>query len=61
MPPFLQLVSYTIPLRYYLVIIRALLIKGVGFPYLQSQALALAVFAILIMGAAAARFRKRLD
>ena len=30
MPPVLQWVSYSVPLRYYLVIIRALLIKGVG-------------------------------
>jgi ABC-2 type transport system permease protein len=61
MPRLLQLVSYLIPLRYYLVIVRALLIKGVGAAALESQILALAVFAILIMGAAAARFRKRLD
>jgi len=61
MPRFLQLVSYVIPLRYYLVIIRSLLVKGVGAAALESQILALAVFAIVIMGAAAARFRKRLD
>ena len=30
MPPILQAVSYVIPLRYYLVIIRSLLIKGVN-------------------------------
>ena len=61
MPRLLQLVSYLIPLRYYLVIMRSLLIKGVGAAALEPQILALAVFAILIMGAAAARFRKRLD
>ncbi len=61
MPQFLQAVSYLIPLRYYLVIIRSLLVKGVGFSALETQTAALAVFAILIMGAAAARFRKRLD
>jgi ABC-2 type transport system permease protein len=61
MPGFLQLVSYLIPLRYYLVIIRSLLIKGVGVSSLESQIAALTLFAVLIMGAAAARFRKRLD
>ena len=30
MPKFLQIISYAVPLRYYLVIIRALLLKGVG-------------------------------
>jgi ABC-2 type transport system permease protein len=61
MPKLLQLVSYLIPLRYYLVIVRALLVKGVGLASLESETLALALFALLIMGAAAARFRKRLD
>jgi ABC-2 type transport system permease protein len=43
------------------VIIRSLLIKGVGASALQDQIVALSVFAVVIMGAAAARFRKRLD
>ncbi len=61
MPQFLQWVSYVIPLRYYLIIIRALLIKGVGAGPIWSEILALAVFGIAIMGAASVRFRKRLD
>ena len=61
MPKALQIVSYAIPLRYYLVIIRSLLLKGVGASALESQIIALAIFAVLITGAAAARFRKRLD
>ena len=61
MPQFLQWVSYIIPLRYYLIIIRALLIKGVGAGPIWSEILALAVFGIAIMSAASFRFRKRLD
>jgi ABC-2 type transport system permease protein len=61
MPKFLQIVSYIVPLRYYLVIIRALLLKGVGVGALQNEIIALTIFAIVIMGAASARFRKRLD
>jgi ABC-2 type transport system permease protein len=61
MPKLLQWISYIIPLRYYLIIIRALLIKGVGAGPIWSDILALAVFGIAIMGAAAIRFRKRLD
>jgi len=57
----LQLVSYIIPLRYFLVIIRTLLLKGVGAAAIQSEIIALAIFGVLIMGAAAVRFRKRLD
>ncbi len=61
MPKFLQIISYAVPLRYYLVIIRALLLKGVGAGALQNEIIALTLFAVLIMGAAALRFRKRLD
>ena len=61
MPKLLQIVSMAIPLRYYLVVIRALLLKGVGFAALQSEIISLAIFGILIMGAASLRFRKRLD
>jgi len=61
MPKFLQVISYLIPLRYYLVIIRALLLKGVGAAALENEIIALSVFAVVIMGAAALRFRKRLD
>jgi ABC-2 type transport system permease protein len=61
MPTVLRWISYVIPLRYYLVIIRALLLKGVGAAAIQNEIIALAVFGIAIMGAAAMRFRKRLD
>jgi ABC-2 type transport system permease protein len=61
MPQFLQWVSYAIPLRYYLIIIRSLLLKGVGVAAIQGQIVALVIFGIAIMGAAALRFRKRLD
>ncbi len=61
MPPFLQFVSLAIPLRYYLVVIRALMLKGVGFAAIQNEIYALFIFGVVIMGAAALRFRKRLD
>lgn len=61
MPKFLQIVSYAIPLRYYLVVIRSLMLKGAGFAAIQDEVIALILFGIVIMGAAALRFRKRLD
>jgi ABC-2 type transport system permease protein len=61
MPTFLQAVSYVMPLRYYLVAIRSLMLKGVGIDALQVQIMALAVFGLGIMTIAALRFRKRLD
>ena len=61
MPRFLQLVSYAIPLRYYLIVIRALLLKGVGAGAIQNEIIGLTLFGIGIMSFAALRFRKRLD
>ena len=50
-----------IPMRFFLSIIRVLMIKGVGLGSIQNELIALAVFGTLIMGAAAMRIRKRLD
>jgi ABC-2 type transport system permease protein len=61
MPEWLQFVSYLIPLRYYLTIIRSLLLKGVGIQALHMEILALVVFGFGLMALASLRFRKRLD
>jgi ABC-2 type transport system permease protein len=61
MPPVLQWISYLFPLRYYLVIIRALMLKGSELQFIWKDSLALLVFGIAIMSLAALRFRKSLD
>lgn len=61
MPLVLRLISYLIPLRYFLNIIRVLLLKGVGIEALKFDVIALFIFGVMIMGAASFRFRKRLD
>jgi ABC-2 type transport system permease protein len=61
MPQILQIVSYAIPLRYFLVVIRSLLLKGVGIDAIQGEVIALIIFGLVIMTLAALRFRKRLD
>lgn len=61
MPKLLQWISYLVPLRYYVIILRSLMLKGVGIGPILTQVTALTVFGILIMGAAASRFHKRLD
>ncbi len=61
MPRFLQLISYAIPMRYFLQIIRVLLLKGVGLASVRADVIAMVVFGIGIMGLAARRFRKSLD
>ena len=61
MPPLLQLASYLIPLRYFLICARGIVLKGVGVDALWPEIRALIIFGVVIMGAAALRFQKSLD
>ena len=61
MPAFLQAVSYLVPLRYFLIITRAVQIKGVGLAAVSNEVIALSIFGLVVMGVAVRRFRKRLD
>jgi ABC-2 type transport system permease protein len=61
MPDALQLISYLIPLRYMVSIMRGIIVKGVGLDVLGGQVAALLVFGMGIMVFAAKRFRKRLE
>lgn len=61
MPGFLQAISYVIPLRYMLVIIRGIILKGVGLRVLLPEVTALVIFGVAIMLLAATRFRKQLE
>jgi ABC-2 type transport system permease protein len=59
MPAAVQPVTYLIPLRYFLVILRSIFLKGVGLETLWPQALALAGWGIGILLLAIARSTKR--
>jgi ABC-2 type transport system permease protein len=61
MPRVLQWVSYAVPLRYMLVIVRGILLKGVGVEALYQEVIALVIFGVVIMILASTRFRKRLE
>ena len=61
LPAFLQVFSNLLPLTYFIYILRSILIKGVGLNMIIPQVAALAVFAIVLLGLAAMRFRKSLD
>jgi ABC-2 type transport system permease protein len=58
MPPFIQAVTYLVPARYFLSALRAIVIKGVGVAAFWDQALFLAGFAVLSVGASVALFRR---
>jgi ABC-2 type transport system permease protein len=60
MPRLIQYITYAIPLRYFLVIVRGIFLKGNGLAVLWPQVAILAAFGLAIMWLAAARFQKRL-
>jgi ABC-2 type transport system permease protein len=61
MPRLLQLVSALIPGRYFILILRGVLLKGNGWSALWSDFLALGLFAAAMIAVSTARFRRRLD
>lgn len=61
MPAVIQVVTYLIPLRYFLVIVRGIFLKGIGLDVLWPQVLALFAWGAVALAFAAARARKSLD
>ena len=61
MPKVLQWVSFLFPMRYFLVIIRSLMLKDIGVTALWPNVVALAFFGLAFMTMASLRVRKRLD
>jgi ABC-2 type transport system permease protein len=61
LPVALQFIGALLPTTYFIYIIRAVVIKGVGLDLIIPQTIALSVFAIALLGLAMRRFRKNLD
>ncbi|MEP6917508.1 MAG: ABC transporter permease [Acidobacteriota bacterium] len=59
MPRAIQLFTYLIPLRYFLVIVRGIFLKGIGLDLLWPQAAALAAWGVVVLSLAVSRSRKR--
>jgi ABC-2 type transport system permease protein len=61
MPQVVQWLTYLNPLRFFLVILRGIFLKGVGLDVLWHQYLALTILGIIVFSGAISRFKKRLD
>jgi ABC-2 type transport system permease protein len=59
--PLLQFISYAIPARYFLVIIRAVMLKGTGWAYLWPQVAALFAIGCFILLVSTKKFKMRLE
>ena len=61
MPRVIQYLTYLIPLRYFLEIVRGIFLKGNTFGTLLPQFLAMMAFGVVIMSFSILRFRKKLE
>ncbi|AMA75619.1 hypothetical protein AV541_05630 [Thermus parvatiensis] len=59
MPPFFQALSYLVPARYLIEVLRGVMLKGVEWEVLWPDLLALALFAVLVLFLASVRFRRQ--
>jgi ABC-2 type transport system permease protein len=60
MPVVLQALTYIVPARYFVEILKGLFLQGVGITVLWPQVLALVVYALLVLNLARKRFTKRI-
>ncbi|MCL5935703.1 MAG: ABC transporter permease, partial [Firmicutes bacterium] len=60
MPVAVQYIGNIIPLTYYLVIIRGIVLKGIGFSCLIPQVTALLVFSLVLLAINIAKFKKKI-
>lgn len=61
MPKVMQIIGEIIPLTYFLQILRAIILKGVGLTYLWVQVVYLLVFGLAMIVISGLRFRKNLE
>jgi ABC-2 type transport system permease protein len=59
MPRFLQLVTYAVPARYFLIALRGIVLKGAGLTAYAVDLFALTVFAVVVLALASVRLRRQ--
>lgn len=61
MPKIIQGITYLIPVRYFLVIVRGIFLKGIGIKYLVKEVCPLIIFGSIILTLSILRFRKKIE
>jgi len=61
MPEIIQFTTHFIPLKYFLIILRSLFLKGVGISEIWDEMLIMSLIGIAIFGLSLLRFHKRLE
>ena len=60
MPQWVQVITVLNPMKYYLIILRSIFLKGVGISVLWDEMLALLIMGAVVIFASSLRFRKNL-
>ncbi|NLF38780.1 ABC transporter permease [bacterium] len=60
MPGAIQLVTHIVPARYFVTLLKGIYLKGLGLRVMWFDALLLVVFAVIVLGLAIRKFRKKL-
>ena len=60
MPKPLQMITYAIPARYFVSILKGIFLKGVGLKFLALETALLTVFGLAVFGLANRKFKKRI-
>jgi ABC-2 type transport system permease protein len=61
MPAVLQAITYVVPARYFVSVLKGVFLKGVGFEVLALEAGFLTLYAVVVFVAANMKFRKRIE
>jgi len=61
MPRVVQYVTYLIPLKYFIIILRGIVLKGIGFSSLWSETLMLFAMGVTLLVLSSLRFSKKLE
>ncbi|MGE5430166.1 MAG: ABC transporter permease [Syntrophomonadaceae bacterium] len=61
MPLIIQYFSNVIPLKYYIIILRGIVLKGTGFSSLWQEILVILLIGIVVITASVLRFKKRIE
>lgn len=61
MPKILQFITYIVPARYFVTILKGIFLKGIGLSLLFGDALLLAAYGVIVFTIANKRFQKRIE
>jgi len=60
MPPVVQAITYVVPARYFVALVKGIYLRGVGLETLWADAVFLAMFAGVVLALSIFTFKKRL-